>query len=654
MAAGDDDLRARVGNLEAAVGALRGDVARLTARLATADAPRAAAPSGEPAVAPAAAAPPPRPAAVAAGPESDIESFVGRYGVLALGTLTTLAAVGTFVSWAAAHGLLGPTTRVVLGLALAAALAGAGLRLHARERSFSSALLGLALAVVHVCAWAAGPGLHLVPGGQAFALATVASAALAAFALLEREEPLWCIGLGGAALAPFVTSEHTGSLVLLAGYGAAVAVAGAAGIATRGWRYAARTLVTIVLLYTVALTVSGAPLHWGPLLAVALPVAVALVGISPMTSADLIRPRLRAQGVIAAAAAGWVSWQATPLGAQWTAVVLGALGVVWLAMADRSAGAPPAGPVAGGVNVGFAPSWTDGAVIPLAFAAAVAYAGPRTPWWSAAAMAGAALVLGIAVWRRPAGMSRDALAFAAAATAFAAANLAPWQSPIAYPVADVALGLAFAAALRWRPSYSWPGMAGLALVVAGAHTWFLMDRRPAFTYTPFGTRESLAAAAVLAAWMLIAARAAAWTGSLRGALAVDAARAERDGANVRAAAGTAPWVWAFIWVHHELAAAWSPSVATLLLVSLEAGVAVAAVGVGRARGVRALRQVGLALAIVAAVRALAAVDSVKSVSVRIASYLVASAFLLGIAYWYRRRGTDAPVVETAAAQAPDA
>ncbi|MDE3053595.1 MAG: DUF2339 domain-containing protein, partial [Gemmatimonadota bacterium] len=76
---------------------------------------------------------------------------MGRYGALALATITTLAAVATFVSWAAARGLLGPRTRVVLGLVLAAGLAAGGLRRRRRERSFGAALVALALGVLHVC-----------------------------------------------------------------------------------------------------------------------------------------------------------------------------------------------------------------------------------------------------------------------------------------------------------------------------------------------------------------------------------------------------------------------------------------------------------------------------------------------------------------------
>src|SRR5205823_3769191 len=59
---------------------------------------------------------PPRP------PRPDLETLVGRYGMLALATVLALTAVGTFVGWAIRHGLLGPVPRALLGLAPAAAI----------------------------------------------------------------------------------------------------------------------------------------------------------------------------------------------------------------------------------------------------------------------------------------------------------------------------------------------------------------------------------------------------------------------------------------------------------------------------------------------------------------------------------------------------
>src|SRR2546421_8657778 len=131
-----------------------------------------------------------------------------------------------FLSWAAARGWLGPPVRVALGLAGAAALAVWGIRVRPRHRPFGDALLGIALATAHVCAWAAGPALGLVPAPVALAFSAVASVALAGFALRERDEPLWCIGFGGPAPAPFGTTTGPGHAPMLAGYAAAGLVAG--------------------------------------------------------------------------------------------------------------------------------------------------------------------------------------------------------------------------------------------------------------------------------------------------------------------------------------------------------------------------------------------------------------------------------------------
>ncbi len=579
---------------------------------------------------------PPPPAAAPAEPWSDVEGVVGRYGVLALGTVTTLAAVGTFVSWAAARGLLGPTTRVVLGLMLAAALGVAGFRLRARERSFGSALLGLALAVVHVCAWAAGPDLHLVPLGGAFVLAAGASIALAAFAHVQGDEILWCVGFGGAAVAPFVTAGPAGSALMLAAYGAVVGVAGAVGIGARAWRTAERVLATAVALFAAVLAARGGA--WGPALAVALPLVVAAAGVLPTAPTAFVRSRLRAMGVIGALAALWLGARGSALSPASTSVLVGAAAVAWLVLLELTAHAPALSPQGKNVVQVRAPSWMDGAAIPLMLAFATGDAVAPGPWSHTRVAAAAAVLLAFAVWRRGVGALRDALAFAVAVCALVAAYTAPWSRAAVMPVTVAGLGVAFAGGLRWRPSRSWLLMMALALTGASAYAWVLMLLRPAFAYRPFTTPESLAAAAALAGWAVVAWMAPALAAAVERASPDAAGAAAGDARVAYALVRWAPWCWAFLWVHQELAAAVSAATATLALVSLEAGTAVLAVGIGRARDARWLRRAGLLLAVVAAMRALAAARTVPSVSVRIASYLVASAFLLGIAYWYRRRG----------------
>ncbi len=105
----------------------------------------------------------------------DFEAMVGRYGTLALASLTILLGVGAFLGWAIQQGKIGPGMRVFLGALVAAALAGVGWRLRMRGSTrFGSILLALALAVVHVDAWGAGPYLHLVPPAVALGIAAAA------------------------------------------------------------------------------------------------------------------------------------------------------------------------------------------------------------------------------------------------------------------------------------------------------------------------------------------------------------------------------------------------------------------------------------------------------------------------------------------------
>jgi hypothetical protein len=94
----------------------------------------------------------------------DLEALIGRYGTIALATLALLAGMGAFLTWAVADGLLGPTPRVVLGALGAATVAGIGWWLRSRGTVlFGNTLLALALALLHLDLWAAGPRLHVLP-----------------------------------------------------------------------------------------------------------------------------------------------------------------------------------------------------------------------------------------------------------------------------------------------------------------------------------------------------------------------------------------------------------------------------------------------------------------------------------------------------------
>jgi hypothetical protein len=192
-----------------------------------------------------------------------------------------------------------------------------------------------------------------------------------------------------------------------------------------------------------------------------------------------------------------------------------------------------------------------------------------------------------------------------------------------------------------RPSGSWIATSVVTTVIGGSFSLFALVSRPSYTYTPFTGEPSLTAALVTL-FLIFVARFRGWIAdSARPIVAERSVRADAaDLSFVRGLARLAPWAWAFTWVLIELGKAFSRSTSTLLLVIYFAATAVTAVAVGHVRRSPELRQLGLALALLAAATAVYGATTYFDVGVRVLAYLVTSAFLLGIAYWYRRRPVE--------------
>ncbi|HMC55929.1 MAG TPA: DUF2339 domain-containing protein [Gemmatimonadaceae bacterium] len=549
-------------------------------------------------------------------PNVDLESLVGRYGTLVLATVSALAAVGTFLGWAIANGLLGPAQRIALGLIVAIGLGVAGLRLRRRERSFGASLLGLALAIAHVCAWGAGPSLKLVPEWGAFIFAAVAAIALAIFAHAEADEPLWSVGFSGAAIAPFVTSSGRGNLFLLSAYGLAVMTASGYAMGGKRWIVAGRLFLLAAALYVAALA-TGFEMDFGPLLATWFPLALAVTAVIPWTRGMSRTERLRALGTLAGVAALRTGiGMASPLTHRATGALLAAAGVVWLVLVDRTHTEHVDAPA--GARRLHEGDWLDGGVLPLAFISAAVMAFDASARGTGIAMSVASGVMLIAVMRFPRGSVRDASVFATIICALIAALLLERSHPLLITATIAALGaVCMIANLAW-PSISWSTLALVGFTWAILATLAHLAARAPYAYSPFATTASAVSLAVLAALGI------AW-------------RCARD-AGIERVLRAAVVVWAFVWVHQEIVAAYSPTIAILLRVSYYAITSVLAVGIGRARGAAILRHAGLGLAILAAATALYGARNIDAIAARIGADLVAAVFLLAIAYWYRRPG----------------
>lgn len=640
----EDSLGRRVASLEATVRALTAEIEQLRAQTGAPSAPLEAKLAAKPANAPHPMTPPQSPLMVPPelrparwlSSQIDFESLVGRYGTLVLATISALAAVGTFLGWAIANNLLGPSQRIALGLIVSAGLAVGGLRLRRRERSFGASLLGLALAIAHVCAWGAGPSLHLVPTWGAFLLAATASIALAIFAHAESDEPLWCVGFSGAAVAPFVTSGGRGDLLLLSAYGITVLASSGYAMGTRGargargawgargarearearrWVIAGRMFLLAAAFYTVALAM-GSETKSGPLLALGFPLAVAVGGVVPWIDGWARRDRLRALGSLAALAAIRSAMAMRLPFSDWTvAALIATAGVVWLVLVDRTHH------VAAGAPQGRQPQegdWLDAGVLPMGFVVAGVMALDGTANTSGIGFTAAGLVLLMTVGRSSEGSLRDAAVFATVLCALLAVLFLEQGKPgLLTATIGVMSALCFVANLQWQ-SVSWTTLGAIGFAWAILASLAQLSERPAYDYTPFGTEPSAVSAvllvSIIAAWRL--AREPKLEVTLRGA-----------------AVG-----WAFVWIHQELAFALNPTAATLFRVTYYAATSVAAVGVGRARRVALLRHLGLVLGVLAAGTALYGARKLDSVGARIGADLVAAVFLLAIAYWYRRPG----------------
>ena len=552
----------------------------------------------------------------------DFESLIGRYGTLALASLTILLGAGAFLSWAIANGKIGPELRVLLGALGAAAVAVVARRLRARgSMRFGSTLLALALALVHVDAWGAGPYLKLVPSPVALGVAAAASIALAVLAWVNDEEALFSVGVGGALIAPFVTSGDAGSVPALLAYGYVVLACGLVALRGRTWRTSVAVATIGCWLYTAS---SAAAVSRG---------APTLERDSPALFAVAI-----AWSALALTRGRW--------GARIAQSALAALfGVLLSEMIDRA-------PAADLVMLAALGTLTAYAAVQ---AAATSAAAPDEPGkWKQPLFAAAVLPLAlgfVALGGVSGSIPRALVALGWTAAAVAAAYVQPAARPTHLMVAGIGSGVALLFAFERKAVASCIALAAhatalslllrrertrllgvpiaLGLTVLTIWTFNQLGERPLYGYAPFLTAPSLAALAMSVAWLIVS-----WNASR-----VELVDGGYGTLETRTAVRLAGGVVAFMWGNTELARAYSADVSTFLLILYYAVVGVAAIFTGRARAIRVLRHVGLGLAIFAALKAIAEASSLD-IGLRVGSYFLAGLFLLAVAYWYRERDTD--------------
>ncbi len=565
--------------------------------------------------------PPAPPRARAALRSFGIEQFVGRYGALALAVVTIVMGAGALVSWALREGLLSPAVRVILGAVLAAGLAVAGLALRSRgNRPFGHTLLALALAVVHVVAWGAGPRLGLVPAWLSLAVAAAASLALSLLALRDESEQLFAVGVGGALLAPFVQRTGAEHFLMLAAYGVTVSTLALRTIGAREWRSVAAIVVLAAFVYASALGGYQGDAAW-----FARELAPGYAAVLAVAALVLTRPPMR----------WWIALSLTAMivavgvsrgleGASPRALLRDAPDVLLMAVAGTALAlwsareAPKEAPA----------RWIGGAVaLPFAFLLKTIFllTASRTDAGGKVHAAVALVwVLAFAVAAHGTrALRRGALLAASGIVATWAAVLAlhDWSWAIPAACAGVAMLTAWISRREEQP------LALVATVVAAVVGYAIGMTRladlPGFG-VPFTTVASAALAALMVGLVV--------AGRLAPATTVTVSKHQLE---VPVVARVLVGIGCFFWWRAELQRAYNSDAATFLLIVYYAACGLVVLWRGRTTDSRRLRQVGLALSIWAALVALAEASAVQQIALRVGSYLGVGAFLLGVAWWYR-------------------
>ncbi|HLB08956.1 MAG TPA: DUF2339 domain-containing protein [Gemmatimonadaceae bacterium] len=634
----------RIAVLERHVRALYEQLAALRTELRAGEGgPRAAAPRVEPAAQPemAAAAPPvldtapaaastpdrldpPPPRAAPAprrdlNPDIDLEKLLGRYGTIAVASLAILMGVGTFLSWAIEHGHLGPTVRVILGFIGAGIVAGVGLWVRKnRDMRFGNVLLALSLAIVHVDAWAAGPHLQVLSTVAALAIAATASAALAALALTSEERTLFAIGFAGALLAPFITAREPGSIVLLLTYGWVVIAICLFAIREKGWRPLLWLTVIGAALYVAAAEAAGpgADHSW---LAAHSPVifALACAASGLLFARDSLRSKLALAFLMLACFATIVY----SMGVNRIEVSVSLVGTIAAYLIARELETDARWLVIGNV------------VLPLGFLfATVASTSDRT----ATALAAAALtaVAAVLAWEDEEERSHHLFVTAISSGVAIVLYLSDFDTRcIAALALDAAL---FSMILRSTRTRLLAPPIMIGLLIASVWSYFLLEKRGLYAYTPFLTIESLCALAVVLSWAIFAF-----------ALKPTPEEKSPEHAQLSGLVGSLAIIAAFMWVRQELVDAWSHDAAMFALIIYYALAGLALIFAGRFRRVGLWRAAGLALAFYAGYKALVETFTIDAVGLRVGARILVGVFLAAVAYWYRvPQGPPADITST--------
>lgn len=168
----------------------------------------------------------------------DVEFWLGGRGLLLLGVIAGVLAVGFFVKEAIERGWIGPATRVLTGGGVGIAAVILGERIRARGyRTYGLWLAAGGFSAVYLSIWAAAALYVLVSSPLGFFLMVVVVAIAATLGLLRQSQSFVALAAFGGYLAPVLLPVEAASNVFGLGYLGLLSGAGL-WVALRGrWGY---------------------------------------------------------------------------------------------------------------------------------------------------------------------------------------------------------------------------------------------------------------------------------------------------------------------------------------------------------------------------------------------------------------------------------
>jgi hypothetical protein len=274
------------------------------------------------------------------------------------------------------------------------------------------------------------------------------------------------------------------------------------------------------------------------------------------------------------------------------------------------------------------PYWRESAVVLPLLSMAIAIASSRGVRLYEAGVIAAWAAFALAAWRaelqRREGWRAGADLLAGGLLASAAVDSAFWPQPLALVAGLSGWGVVLAWLVRGEETTLPLWGVGAALGGAALSAMDQLASRADYSYTPFMTRSSasaLCAAAGLAIGGVVLGRG-------KGAPSRWADRPVRLAVLIG---------FLVLWGRMEVAGAFTPDLATFLLIAYYAACGLASIVVGRQLSITRLRVAGLGLAIYAAVKAVVEASEISGVLLRVGAYGAVGVFLLGAGYLYRDR-----------------